>query len=281
MKLLRRIFFPLWKIRARFWVRKRIKEEQEPIRKVASALKDSLKGKLDVEEKLWVKNIEQLRQELKQNEQEIIVTDFGAGSPNENRTPQEMYTGVVNSTKVSKVVCASKSPFWSLFLHKLIREFQPEKGLEFGTSLGLSASYQASAMTINGKGKLITMEGSLSLVEKAVSNFTKIGLINIETVQGRFSDNLEKVLSQNNPIDYVFLDAHHDKNATIEYFETLLPYLSDNCIIVFDDIRWSRGMKKAFSLITENPRIRFVFDLKEMGVCILAPETTEKVVYKV
>ena len=92
---------------------------------------------------------------------------------------------------------------------------------------------------------------------------------------------MEKVLFENKPIDYVFLDAHHDKNATIEYFETLLPYLSDNCIIVFDDIRWSRGMKKAFSLITQNPRIKFVFDLKEMGVCILAPETTEKVVYKV
>ncbi|MDD3668466.1 MAG: hypothetical protein PHY75_06890, partial [Bacteroidales bacterium] len=81
MKLLRRIFFPIWKIRARFWVRKRIKEEQDQVRKVASALKASLKVKLDIEEKLWVKNIEQLRQELKQNEQEIIVTDFGAGSP--------------------------------------------------------------------------------------------------------------------------------------------------------------------------------------------------------
>lgn len=281
MKLLRRIFFPVWKLRARFWVRKRKNEEREQIRKVASALKDSLKGKLDIEEKLWINNIEQLRKDLKQNNHEIIVTDFGAGSPKENRTPQEMYTGVVNSTIISKVICASKSPFWSLFLHKLIREFKPERGLEFGTSLGLSASYQASAMTINGKGKLITMEGSLSLVEKAVSNFTKIGLINIETVQGRFSDNLEKVLSQNNPIDYVFLDAHHDKNATIEYFETLLPYLSDNCIIVFDDIRWSKGMMKAFSLITQNPRIKFVFDLEEMGVCILAPENKEKVVYKV
>ncbi|MDD2530648.1 MAG: class I SAM-dependent methyltransferase [Bacteroidales bacterium] len=281
MKLLRRIFFPLWNISARFWVSKGIKEEKEPIRKVASALKSSLKKKLDIEEKLWRKNIEQLRQELKQNEQEIIVTDFGAGSPKVSRSPQEMNTGIVNSTTYSKVVKASKSPFWSLFLHKLIREFQPEKGLEFGTSLGLSAAYLASGMTINGKGKLITMEGSLSLVESAIKNFTKIGLINIETVQGRFADNLDKVLTENNPLDFVFIDAHHDKDATIGYFQTILPYLSENCIVVFDDIRWSRGMKKAFSLITENPRIRFVFDLKEMGVCILAPETTEKIVYKV
>jgi predicted O-methyltransferase YrrM len=281
MKLLRRIFFPLWKISARFWVRKRIKEEQDQVRKVASALKASLKVKLDIEEKLWVKNIEQLRQELKQNEQEIIVTDFGAGSPKVSRSPQEMYTGIVNSTTYSKVVKASKSPFWSLFLHKLIREFQPEKGLEFGTSLGLSAAYLASGMTINGKGKLITMEGSLSLVESAIKNFTKIGLINIETVQGRFADNLDKVLTENNPLDFVFIDAHHDKDATIGYFQTILPYLSENCIVVFDDIRWSKGMKKAFKQIIETPQVRYVFDLKEMGVCILGSEQEEKRIFRV
>ena len=44
MKLLRRIFFPVWKIRERFWVRKRIKEEQEQgIKKAIIAEKTNLK----------------------------------------------------------------------------------------------------------------------------------------------------------------------------------------------------------------------------------------------
>ncbi len=281
MKLIRRILFPFWKLRARFWARKRIKENKKTIKKFASALDAALKRKLDIEETLWVKNIEQLRQELKKDEREIIITDFGAGSPKQKRTQEEMYTGIVNSTIVSKVVSASKSPFWSLFLHKIIREFKPVNALEFGTSLGLSAIYQASAMTINGQGKLTTMEGSLSLVDKAKENFIKIGLINIETVQGRFVDKLEQVLDKDNPFDYVFIDAHHDKDATINYFQTILPYLTENCIIVFDNIRWSKGMKEAFYQIIKNPQIRFAFDLKEIGVCLLGSQEIEKLVYKV
>jgi hypothetical protein len=49
---------------------------------------------------------------------------------------------------------ASKPYFWSLLLFKLIRKFRPSICLELGTCLGISASFQAAALKLNGIGKI-------------------------------------------------------------------------------------------------------------------------------
>jgi predicted O-methyltransferase YrrM len=281
MRIIRYILFELWKIRAKRKLKTLLKEEDPSIRGLAVVLRETIKRKLDIEEKLWVKNIEQLRHKLKHNHTEVIVTDFGAGTPKSTRTEQEMLVGMVSSSTISKTNKGSKSPFWSLFLHKLIREFKPKTAIELGTCLGISASYQAAALTINGSGKLITMEGSVELVEISKENFTNIGLINIEIVSGRFSDNLLKVLEDNKPIDYIFIDGHHDEKATVEYFEAILPYLSDKAIVVFDDISWSKGMKKAWKTIINSSEIDLVLDLKALGVCLIDKNIKGKKIYKI
>ncbi|HEX7116836.1 MAG TPA: class I SAM-dependent methyltransferase [Steroidobacter sp.] len=54
---------------------------------------------------------------------------------------------------------------------------------------------------------------------------------------GRFDDVLPGVLSEMGSVDYVFIDGHHEEEATNRYFELVRPYLSDIAVVVFDDIR--------------------------------------------
>jgi len=131
---------------------------------------------------------------------------------------------------------ARKSYFWSVLLFKLVRKFNPSACIELGTCLGISAAYQASAQKLNRKGKLVTLEGAVSLASLAEKNLQQLGLDNAHVVSGRFQDKLDTVLNENKPIDYAFIDGQHDEKATISYFEQLTPCLSVESIIDFDDI---------------------------------------------
>ena len=51
---------------------------------------------------------------------------------------------------------------------------------------------------------------------------------------------------------YAFIDVHHDDKATVACFKQILPYIADEAVIVFDDISWSDGMKRAWKKIIEN-----------------------------
>jgi predicted O-methyltransferase YrrM len=250
--------------------------------KVANALFDALKNSLDPEEKKWVDRIEEKRKMLNSSITEISITDFGAGKANLDRTEDEMYRGVVTETTVGEACrIASKPYFWSLFLFKLIREFKPLVCIELGTCLGISGAYQASAQKLNKNGRLITLEGSQSIASLAEENFQQLGLDNVQVVTGRFQDTLDRVLTENNPIDYAFIDGHHDEKATISYFKKVIPHLSKNSIIVFDDISWSDGMRRAWEHIEKNILIKISLNLGVIGVCVLDENIDEKFKFRI
>jgi len=212
--------------------------------KIANAINDTLINKLTPEEKELVERIEKKRSELNNSLMEITITDYGAGSPNKKRNKDQMYEGVVTTTTVSNACKASKSYFWSLVLFKLIREFKPTTCIELGAGLGISGAYQASALKLNNKGNITTLEGAKSLASLAKDNFQQLGLENVDVVIGRFQDNLGRILTKK-VIDYAFIDGHHDEEATISYFEQFFPYLSQKSLLIFDDISWSDGMRRA------------------------------------
>jgi len=68
-------------------------------------------------------------------------------------------------------------------------------------------------------------------------------------------------------VDYVFIDGHHNEQATINYFELLLPHLSPGATVVFDDISWSKGMKRSWEKICRHSAVAFAVDLKMLGIC--------------
>jgi hypothetical protein len=47
--------------------------------------------------------------------------------------------------------------------------------------------------------------------------------------------------------------------------------VADTAIVVFDDIYWSAGMRRALSLITEHPMIAASVDLFRLGICVVEP----------
>ncbi len=244
-------------------------------RSIQQSIRAALKYSLTPEEENWIDRIENLRTEMNSSTRQITRTDYGARNQDSNLRPDEMRAGVeVTDTlgHISRV--ASKPSFWCLLLFKLIRTFQPDSCIEMGTAVGLSAAYQAAALTLNGHGSLISMDGAASLADIARDNFQQLDLDSVKIVVGNFQDTLADVLTAGRPVDFVFIDGHHDEHATLAYFEQLLPFLSETALLVFDDVRWSEGMKKAWNTISNDSRVGISVDLGAVGLCVIDDSIT-------
>jgi len=204
----------------------------------------------------WIDRIEAERQRLFRSD--ALVVDEPDAEP-----------GPFDAGKtIRDISTASREPRPATLLHLLIREFQPAVALELGTNLGISSAYLASALRLNGQGTLFTLEGSPHRVRHAQAVHQRLELDNITYVTGLFADTLGGVLDDARPIGFAFVDGHHQKEPTLNYFDAIWPHTREKAVIVFDDIRWSEGMKEAWRTLQEDQRIRVAVDLRDMGLCI-------------
>ncbi len=244
------------------------------ISQFARAFGAALNHQLSQEESEWVYRIETLRNELINSNIPLPPMDNAAEMTGNSRTASGTTVGQVCKQ-------ASKPPQWALLLFKIIREFKPTWCLELGTCLGISGSYQAAALRLNGCGNLVTLEGAESRARISQENFSRLGLDNTEVVTGYFQDTLNGVLDQHPPFSYVFIDGHHDGKATVQYYRQILPNLTASSVVIFDDIAWSQGMRKAWDTVIETPEVKVAIDMFHVGVCILDPAILMKKSFRI
>jgi len=238
---------------------------------IKSSLLSTLNGVYSVQEQEWIDRIEARRKELSSSREELTITDYGTGNQLLDRTEEEMRRGTQTRKTVSRVYRTTSVPaFWSSVLFRLVREMKPPICLELGSGSGISGCYHAAALKLNGKGTLVTLEGAAALAAVAEKGFQLLNLDNAVVVPGRFQDTLSEVLHQYAPIDYAFIDGHHDGSATQKYFEQIAAASAETALFVFDDISWSKSMKQAWHNILLDEKIRLSFDLGGMGICLLS-----------
>ncbi len=253
------------------------------VRALGSACGEALQRRYRAEDARVVEGIEALRARASGSTERLRIDDYGAGAPDSAFTEAQMSAGRVVERTVGEACRASKKPTWAGLLWHLVREFQPERCVELGCCLGISACYQGHALRLNGaRGRLWTLEGAPMLADVARRHIGEQGLQDrVEVVVGRFQDTLQGVLERNGPIDYAFIDGHHDEEATLRYFEQLLPHLAPRALLVFDDINWSDGMRRAWARLAADPRIQVSIDCGEVGVCAIDATIKDKLRVKI
>jgi predicted O-methyltransferase YrrM len=165
-------------------------------------------------------------------------------------------------------------PVWGAFLMRLVRELRPQSCLELGTGIGISAGYEAAALELNGVGRLITLDGSAEWIAVAEEGLSSLGLGRVEFSVGPIAETLPKALERSAPVDYAFVDAEHTEEATVGYFESIVPRMSPRGVMVFDDIPWSRELMRAWRRIAHDEQVSAAFALGRMGVAVIADRET-------
>ncbi len=207
--------------------------------------------------------IENLRKQLINDVSTILVEDFGAGS----------FSTKSDSRSISSIAkwTAKPAKFGQLFF-RLTNHFKPKNILELGTSLGFSTAYFAVA---NKNNKVVSLEGSLTIAQKAKENFEKLEIDNIQIVSGNFDDTLLTVLKENEKFDFIFFDGNHRKAPTLKYFEQCLNYTDSDALFIFDDIHWSNEMEEAWEEIKAHPSVTCSIDLFFIGLIFFRKEFKE------
>ncbi|ESU22331.1 hypothetical protein FEDK69T_23150 [Flavobacterium enshiense DK69] len=208
----------------------------------------------DKKPKAEYKILKQYRNDLLQNKNTIEVTDFGAGS--------RVFKS--NNRQISKIAqTAGITEKRAELLYRIVNYFQPESILEIGTSLGLATS----ALSLgNPKAKITTLEGCPETSGVAQGQFKKFNFNNIESVVTEFKDHFSKTSPENNSWKLIYFDGNHSKNATLEYFELLLPTITNDTVWIFDDIHWSAEMDEAWEAIKNHPKVKVTIDTFQWGL---------------
>lgn len=197
-------------------------------------------------------DIETLRKKLLNNKTIAVKSSFGAGS-------------IINSkTSLNEIAKkASVSPYLGRLLFRLANYFKPKTIIELGTSLGISTLYLAAA---NNESKVYSIEGDSALTKIASENLNKLGVTNVSLITGDFDNELAVLINKIENIGMVFIDGNHTEDATVKYFNLILEKTNHDSFIIFDDIRWSEGMRKAWQSICTDERVSISIDLFNCGI---------------
>lgn len=228
-------------------------------------LHDFVNTVLDTDKEYYIfRQLEGIRAWLKQSNQTIPIRDFGAGS----------HKLTDNNRKVAAIVSTSLSrPDKCRMLFLLAEHYHCMHILELGTSLGISSAYLGAA---SSKAKVTTLEGDPILASIAHEVHTQANLKNIHILTGPFSETLPGYLSDCKTIDLAFIDGHHQKEATLRYFEQIKLKCNNDSIIVLDDIYWSKGMTEAWQTICANSDVTLSIDLFHIGIVFFKKELSKQ-----
>jgi predicted O-methyltransferase YrrM len=144
--------------------------------------------------------------------------------------------------------------------------------------LGISTCYLAAA---NPQASVHTLEGDTHSLAIAKQMFQRLKLENINTVAGKFKDTLTPALKEIANVDFVFIDGHHDKDATLNYFNKIKEYCHNDSVIIIDDIYWSKGMEEAWGKIKEHSEVSLSIDLFFCGIVFFRKENKQKEHFKI
>ena len=245
------------------------------------------------------KKVIDFRKALLKDHQIISVTDFGAGS-RVFRSEKRKVSAISKNAGISKKR--------ALLLNKLTSYLNIENALELGTSVGISSAAIASGNYL----QLTTIEGCPETAKVAREYFRKFELDNIILKVGQFEEVLNSILekkkesrgknqdkgqneedrelktgdglelrdgrqkqTQNNKQqtpDLIYFDGNHRKEASLHYFEKLLPLVHNDSVFIFDDIHWSKEMEEAWEQIKAHPRVSVSIDTFYWGLVFFRKE---------
>jgi predicted O-methyltransferase YrrM len=206
------------------------------------------------------KLIEEIRKNLISSNEKISVLQLGAVSKvnnNQERPVSAIAKRGLSSAHISKLLFA------------LIRDYGCSNIVELGTSFGINSLYMAANQNTN----VFTFEGCQNTAKVAKNSFRIMNSKNIELIEGNIDSTLPKFCKEfYDKIDLAFIDANHQYEPTLQYFELLLQKTDEHSIILIDDIYWSKGMTKAWRQIIRHPQVTATIDLYKAGIVFFKPE---------
>ena len=202
--------------------------------------------------------LKQHRKNLLADTTTLTITDFGAGSRVFKKNKRTVKAIAKNAGITAKR---------QRLLFRLVGYFETNTILELGTSLGMATLAMAKG---NPSATITTVEGCEAVSGVARSYLNNFSINNIQLITTTFKKFFQQTTIET--FDFVYVDGNHSKEATLQYFETLLHYAHNNSVFIFDDIYWSTKMTEAWQEIIAHPKVTVSIDTFQWGLVFFRKE---------
>ncbi|SDG96092.1 O-methyltransferase [Psychroflexus sediminis] len=201
----------------------------------------------------------------------LEVQDIGAGS--------KIFKGNLRPvSKIAKHVSISRKR--ARLMSRLVDYLSVKNALELGTSIGLGSISIAGS----GRARLTTIEACPATSAYAQSLFEKLKLTKITGMNSSFDEGLTELNpprslareGSEEKFDLIFIDGHHDGEATLSYFESLLKHKHNDTLFILDDIHWSPAMEMAWEAIKTHEEVRVTIDTFQWGLVFFRKEQVKQ-----
>ena len=119
------------------------------------------------------------------------------------------------------------------FLATLVALSGARRILEFGTFTGYSSISMASALPADGKVITLDVDPEATAIARRYMDESGHG----DKIEIRLGPALETLQDVEGPFDLIFIDA--DKPNYVNYYESALPLLADDGLMIADNVLWS------------------------------------------
>ncbi|AXG71362.1 methyltransferase domain protein [Kordia sp. SMS9] len=205
------------------------------------------------------KTLQQYRDDLLKDDTIIEVKDFGAGS--------RVFSS--NKRKVSAIAKnAGITQKRAQLLARLISYLEIKKCLELGTSLGIGT------IAMNAATDVYTIEGCPETAKIAEKQLRTFDMNNVSISMAPFEKIIPELMDE--IFDLIYFDGNHQKEATLQYFETLLKTAHNDSVFIFDDIHWSKNMTEAWEIIKNHPKVTVTIDTFFWGFVFFRKEQVKE-----
>ena len=151
-----------------------------------------------------------------------------------------------------------------MLLFRLANRFQPRTIYIHGCDLGLAPLY----LTSWSEGAVCTVIES----EPSLAAIAQKTIVEHPSASIDFHTSFNPENTENRIFDFIVLG----KTFSIDAFESFLPYINDNSIIVISDIHSSEKNRKIWKRICVAPKVTVTIDLYSLGIVFFNPKLHRK-----
>ena len=203
-----------------------------------------------------IAEIARLKRELDNDTTPLIDGSFPTPGPFDGEQDT-----VASATKPSQAFTVQQ------FLFAYALRLRPQKVLDIGTNVGISAAYLAAAMACAGsEGIVHTIDASPYKIRLAQRLHADLGLNNVDYTVGLFRDVLPEVLERMGGVDMALIDADHDLKGTWSLYEQIVEAATSGALLIFTDVVGrNEGVTAAWRRIQNDERTYAFAQLGTLG----------------
>lgn len=153
----------------------------------------------------------------------------------------------------------------ALFLHKLIKQYNPKQTLEIGCAEGISSLTICESLPSGAQHTILDPFQSTQWENKGVNNLKAAGFNNYTLIEERSEIALPELMKAGRKFDFVFVDGWHTLDHVMVEFFYINRMLPVGGVVVFDDAALA-GLNKLMRYIANYPNYKCLGCAGEMEI---------------